>query len=137
MSRIETRVPTPLQQTSPAENLQNAAGLGHVAGSAKLKRLRKVPPRNQSQQDIKEKTSEGISQAKQVQSADIAPLRDHRRDQMVGEISQLIGKIETIEDFEGADEVSQLCKMMLQEQMRRLLMISGTQIDSDGLKGTA
>jgi len=136
MSRIETRVQTPLQR-SDSQGVSNGPTANPVAGSQNARRITKSRPRNWGHNKVGSKNSEGLSELKQVLSSDVQPLRDRRREELITDITRILQTIEQIEKLEGEDETTMLCKVMLSEHARRLLLVQGTQIESDGLKGSA
>jgi len=136
MSRIEPRTHLPIQ-TSQVSNPEDVSKSSNVAGAMRgvpLSRVRKQQLRKPK--EAPEKTS-AVAGNKAVLAGDIQPLRDRRKDQLIGDISRIISKIDELEEMEGEEDVSKLCKVMLHEHIRRLTLISGTQVEADTLKGTA
>ncbi len=136
MSRIEPRTHLPIQPPSSSE-VSGAKHAGNVAGAMRgvpLSRVRKQQLRKPK--EAPEKIN-SIAGNKAVLAGDIQPLRDRRKDQLIGDISRIISKLDEMDGLDGEDDVSQLCKVMLHEHIRRLNLISGTQTESDTLKGTA
>lgn len=136
MSRIETRVQTPLQLSDSAANVakpeQNPA-----AATSSTRRLNRLRSKNWTKSKADTKRSGILAKAKQVLSSDVQPLRDRSREELITDITRILQTIEQIEQIEGEDETTRLCRVMLNEHARRLLLVQGTQIESDGLKGTA
>lgn len=136
MSRIETRVQTPLQR-SESPSVSKSEESNPVAGSQNARKISRLRERSKSDNKVGSKKSQSLSGLKQVLSSDIQPLRERKRDELISDITRILQTIERIEEVEGEDETTTLCKVMLSEQARRLLLVHGTQIESDGLKGTA
>lgn len=136
MSRIETRVQTPLQRSDSAGVSANSESNPTAANQA-ARRITRLRPKNWTNSKANSKRSGALAQIKQVLNSDIQPLRDRKREELITDISRILQTIEQIEGFEGEDETTRLCKVMLSEHARRLLLVQGTQIESDGLKGTA
>lgn len=136
MSRIETRVQTPLQRldnpVTPAKPEANPA-----AAASPTRKLTRLRSKNWIKSKVDAKRAGALAQLKQVLNSDVQPLRDRRREELITDITRILQTIEQIEGFEGEDETTRLCKIMLNEHARRLLLVQGTQIESDGLKGTA
>jgi len=136
MSRIEPRTHLPIQSPSSNE-VSGTKQASNVAGAMRgvpLSRVRKQHLRKPK--EAPEKIS-SVAGNKAVLAGDIQPLRNRRKDQLIGDISRIISKLDAMEGMDDGDDVSKLCKVMLHEHVRRLSLISGTQIESDTLKGTA
>ena len=134
MSRIEPRTNLPIQPHSSSD-VSGAKQANNVAGAMRgvpLTRVRKQQLRKPK--EGQEKIS-SVAGNKAVLSGDIQPLRNRRKDQLIGDISRIISKLDEMQGMD--DDVSSLCKIMLHEHVRRLSLISGTPIESDTLKGTA
>ena len=136
MSRIETRVQT---QDVRSENIaaSKSAKTNSLIGNPLSQRVSRAKNRDRLNNASKKHGTQASSKTTQVLTADLQPLRDKRRDDLIAEIASIIHTIEHIEEFDGQDETTKLCKLMLMEHTRRLLLIQDTQVDSDGLKGTA
>ena len=137
MSRIETRNNPVI---TPSPNTGNVAGnskLDNAATPQAIKRFSNIREKFSGNNKVATKKAKKLVAASDIAETDLQPLAGKNRDQMMGDLSRILLAIHSYDETKGEDETSQLCKMMLNEHVRRLSMIEGTEIVSDGLKGNA
>ncbi len=137
MSRIETKNNAAITQNP---NLGAATGnskLTNTATPQAVKHFANIRSKYSRNKKLGSKKSKKLVAASDIAETDLQPLAGKNRDQMIGDLSRILMAIQSYDNAKGEDETSQLCKMMLNEHVRRLSMIKGTQVMSDGLKGSA
>ena len=87
----------------------------------------------------KERTKRGgkLASICEVQDSDIAPLLGKKRQNIIADLTRILAELEHKDELQGEDEVSALCKSMLHEHLRRLVLLPDTEADAEILKGTA
>ena len=134
MSRVEPRILSHSHtqsghEVSGSNRSDNAAG---ASRSIAVTRVRKKPARESKELPGKLRK---LSGTKEILASDVTPLRGRKKDQLIGDLARIIEKIERFEEDDPNDQVALLCKVMLSEQMRRLSLINGTQVESNSLGG--
>lgn len=138
MSRIETRNnPANITQANQTGSASKTSKLNETASKQAVQQFSNIREKFKGNQKIGSKKSKRIVAASDISETDLQPLSGKNRDQMMGELSRILVSILAHDEINGEDDTSQLCKMMLNEHVRRLSMISGTEVVSDGLKGSA
>jgi hypothetical protein len=139
MSRIDTRNNTAITQPPIQSGIEGKSKLNDAATPQAVKRFSNIRSKFSDAKNLITKTRKNkkLVSASDIEETDLQPLSGKNRDQMMGELSRILVAIDTYEDARGEDETSQLCKMMLGEHVRRLSLVSGTEVVSDGLKGSA
>ena len=133
MSRIETRTPSSPHHVE-ASPQTSAAKVGPASVSGGNWR---VNPRSLKDMKTRAKREKKFSSIKDISETDLQPLMGAKREQLIGDLSRILVSIQNFEEQAGEDETSLLCKMMLKEQVRRMLLVKGGQTESDNLRGTA
>ncbi len=138
MSRIETRNNPNITQTTPSgDAVKNSKLINNAATPQAVQRFTKIRDKFVGNKKIAIKKTKRLVAASDIEEVDLQPLSGKNRDEMMGDLSRILVSLTTYEQSRGTDETSQLCKMMLSEHVRRLSLISGTEVVSDGLKGSA
>lgn len=137
MSRIETRNNPNVVQPNQAGGAEKSSKLNEAASKQAVKQFANIREKFKGNQKITSKKSKRVVAASDVEETDLQPLAGKNRDQMMAELSQILVSILAHDEMTGEDDTSKLCKMMLNEHVRRLSMITGTEVVSDGLKGSA
>lgn len=111
-----------IKNTAPTQGVSNS---WQIQSKAKLKQ--------------KERTKRGskLSSICEVQDTDIAPLLGKKRQKIIADLTRILAELEQKDELQGEDEVSVLCKSMLHEHLRRLVLLPDTETDAEFLKGTA
>lgn len=136
MSRIDTRNDTFINQrtaqgssrVNPAEQSSQVAGAFGV---------RNVRSKLGDSFRAKSKKKKRLASASDISEALLQPIAGRKRDEFIGDLTRLMNTLSNIEKSLGEDETSMLCKVMLKEQIRRLLLVEGAQVDADNLRGSA
>jgi len=136
VSRIDTGS-QPSINRSPTTGPANKQSVSSAATPFAVRSNWQIRERTASQQKEKLKKNKRLTSTREVIEADIMPLSGKKRQQMVADITRLIDAINRDEEENGGDSVSDLCKSMLNEHLRRLMILPEFQTDSTGLKGTA
>ena len=136
MSQIDTRH-KPVINGNPTQGLQKSTETRPSNGAAGTSFVRNVRGKLSDSFKIRSTKTSKLTSATQVSEIELQPLAGRKRDQMVGDLTRVLRSIREIESEDGEDETSKLCKIMLQEQIRRLMLIDGTQVEPDELKGSA
>ncbi|MEM8651231.1 MAG: hypothetical protein AAGF54_11925 [Pseudomonadota bacterium] len=133
MSRIETRTPSSphLVEASPQTSAAKVGPDSVTGGNWRINQ--------RSIKDLKTraKREKKFSSIKDISEADLQPLMGAKREQLIGDLSRILVAIQNFEEQAGEDDTSVLCKMMLKEQVRRMLLVKGGQTEADNLRGTA
>ncbi len=137
MSRIETKNNTAIVQNPNSGDVKGSSKLNNAATPHAIKQFTNIRSKFSGNKKLTSKKSKKLVAASDIAETDLQPLAGKNRDQMMGDLSRILVAIQSYDDAKGEDETSQLCKMMLNEHVRRLAMITGTQVESDGLKGSA
>ena len=137
MSRIETKNNTAITQLPGSGDVKGNSQLTNAATPQAIKQFTNIRSKFSSKKKLTSKKAKKLVAASDIAETDLQPLSGKNRDQMMGDLSRILVAISSYDEAKGEDETSQLCKMMLSEHVRRLSMIAGTEIVSDGLKGTA
>ena len=134
MSRVEPRILSH-SHTQSGHEINGQNKIDNVAGASRsiaVTRVRKKPARESRELPGKLRK---LSGSKEVLASDLTPLRGRKKEQMIGDLARIVAKIEEFEKNDPEDQVAMLCKVMLSEQMRRLSLINGTQVESNNLGG--
>lgn len=137
MSRIETRNNAAVSPNSNQVDVKGNAKLNNAATPQAIKQFTNIRSKFSGSKKLAGKKAKKLVAASDIAETDLQPLTGKNRDQMMGDLSRILVAITSYDDAKGEDETSQLCKLMLNEHIRRLAMIAGTEIMSDGLKGNA
>lgn len=137
MSRIETKNNAAITQNPNSGDVSVNSKLANAATPQAIKHFTNIRSKFSGNKKLSSKKSKKLVAASDIAETDLQPLAGKNRDQMMGDLSRILVAIQSYDDAKGEDETSQLCKMMLNEHVRRLSMITGTQVMSDGLKGNA
>ncbi len=137
MSRIETKNNAAIIQNPNSGDVSANSKLANAATPQAIKRFSNIRSKFSGNKKLTSKKSKKLVAASDIAETDLQPLAGKNRDQMIADLSRILVAIQSYDDTKGEDETSQLCKMMLNEHVRRLAMITGTQVMSDGLKGNA
>lgn len=137
MSRIETRNNAAVSPNSSQVDVKGNAKLNNAATPQAIKQFTNIRSKFSGSKKLAGKKAKKLVAASDIAETDLQPLTGKNRDQMMGDLSRILVAITSYDDAKGEDETSQLCKLMLNEHIRRLAMIAGTEIMSDGLKGNA
>jgi len=136
MSRIETRNTNSLINAQQNAEASRSSVAGAAASSA-ARSIWQVQSKLSGNRKIRSKKAKQLVSASDISETDLQPLMGKRRDEMIGDLTRMLVSIHEYDGESGEDETSRLCKMMLGEHVRRLTLIKGTQIVSDGLRGSA
>jgi len=137
MSRIETRNNTSIIQPPVPGGVKGNSNLNNTATPQAIKQFTNIRSKFSGNKKLTSKKAKKLVAASDVSETDLQPLSGKNRDQMMGDLSRILVAIHSYDDAKGEDDTSQLCKVMLNEHLRRLSMIAGTEVVSDGLKGSA
>ena len=137
MSRIETRNNSAVSPNHNQVDVKGNAKLNNAATPQAIKQFANIHSKFSKSKKLVSKKAKKLVRASDIAETDLQPLSGKNRDQMMGDLSRILVAITSYDDAKGEDETSQLCKVMLNEHIRRLSMIAGTEIISDGLKGSA
>lgn len=137
MSRIETRNNTAISTNHNQVDVKGNSKLNNAVTPQAVKQFANIRSKFSGSKKLTSKKAKKLVAASDIAETDLQPLSGKNRDQMMGDLSRILMAITSYDDAKGEDETSQLCKVMLNEHIRRLAMIAGTEIMSDGLKGSA
>lgn len=137
MSRVDTRNNTNIIQSNQAGGVDKGSKLNEAASKQAVRQFTNIREKFKGNQSITSKKTKRVVAASDIEETDLQPLAGKNRDQMMAELSQILVSILAHDEMTGEDDTSKLCKMMLNEHVRRLSMITGTEVVSDGLKGSA
>jgi len=137
MSRIETRNNAAISPNNNQVDVKGNSKLNNAATPQAVKQFANIRSKFSGSKKLISKKAKKLVAASDIAETDLQPLSGKNRDQMMGDLSRILIAINSYDDAKGEDETSQLCKIMLNEHIRRLAMIAGTEIISDGLKGSA
>jgi len=137
MSRIETRNNPAVTQVPQNGDVAKTANLNNAATPQAVQRFSNIREKFSGKEKIASKKSKRIAFASDIAETDLQPLSGKNRDQMMAELSRILVSILHYEEAQGEDETSQLFKVMINEHVRRLSLVTVTQVNSDGLKGSA
>jgi len=137
MSRIETRNNTAVSPNHNQVDVKGNSKLNNAATPQAVKQFTNIRSKFSDAKKLTSKKAKKLVAASDIAETDLQPLSGKNRDQMMGDLSRILMAITSYDDAKGEDETSQLCKVTLNEHIRRLAMIAGTEIMSDGLKGSA
>lgn len=137
MSRIETKHNTAITQAPQNGDLAKSSKLNNAATPLAIQRFTNIREKFEGKQKISSKKSKRIVFASDIAETDLQPLSGKNRDQMMAELSRILVSIVQYDEARGEDETSQLFKVMVNEHVRRLSLITATEVNSDGLRGSA
>ena len=137
MSRIETRNNNAISPNHNQVDVKGNSKLNNAATPQAIKQFTNIRSKFSGSKKLTTKKAKKLVAASDIAETDLQPLSGKNRDQMMGDLSRILVAITSYDNAKGEDETSQLCKVMLNEHIRRLTMIAGTEIVSDGLKGSA
>lgn len=137
MSRIETKNNTAINQTPVQGGVAGGNKLNETVSKQAIQQFSNIREKFNGNKKVASKKSKRIVAATDISETDLQPLAGKNRDQMMGDLSRILVSLMDYDSAGGEDDTSKLCKMMLNEHVRRLSLISGTEVVSDGLKGSA
>ncbi len=136
MSRIDTRN-EPFINQRPAANNARVEGKDSSNVPAGAFGVKNIRSRIGESFRIRSKKTRRLSSATDISEASLQPLAGKKREEFIGDLTRLLNCMIEIERNLGEDETSSLCKVMLKEQIRRMLLVDGAQSDADVLRGNA
>ena len=108
-----------------------------ASSNAAMQRVFQLETKREKNRTIGQKKQKKLNAPSDISETDLQPLTGKNREDVIGELSKILITIQEIEADDGEDETTNLCKMMLSEHIRRLMLVQGTEVVSDGLKGYA
>lgn len=137
MSRIDTKINVAAAHAQAAEAAAKSDGVASTSNAANAQRIFQVQKKQNKNRKISSGKLRKLHSPSDISETDLQPLMGKKRDDLIAGLSRVLVSIQEYEQEAGEDETSNLCKMMLGEHVRRLTLVQGTQIVSDGLRGNA